>query len=141
MSIKYKVIQRKNPSNPSSPVKYYGSIITSGRKDPRFISEEIADRSSLNIMDILATIEGFLQVIPKHLADGHIIDLGDFGSFRVTGRSEGVEEEKDFNSSNFKGLKVSFRPGRLFQKELDYCKFEKESQEAEPKLVDKITEE
>lgn len=125
MSIKFKAVGRRNPRTPSDPVKYYASINAKGKRNIRFIAEEIADRSSLNQMDVMSVIEGFLQIIPKTLLDGYLVDLGEFGSMGLSARSEGVEKEEELNASHIKGVKVKFRPGVLFKNKLEGAKFEK----------------
>ncbi len=123
MSINYKVIPRKKPGDETALPKYYASVNAKDRRNIRFISGEIADRSSLNKMDVMSVIEGFLQIIPKTLTDGYIVDLGEFGNMSLIAKSEGVESEAEFNASHIEGLKVSFRPGKLFKKELDAADF------------------
>jgi predicted histone-like DNA-binding protein len=135
MSINYKVIPRVNPQNREAAPKYYASINIKGKRDLRYIAREIADRSSLNAMDILSTIEGFLQIIPKTLTDGYKVDLGEFGTLNLMAKSEGVESEKEFNATHIENVKVSFRPGKLFQKELgsaDFTKIASKEEIAEP---------
>lgn len=87
MSINFKVIGRKNPRDMQAPVKYYASINSKGRRNIRYIANEIADRSSLNKMDILSVIEGFLQIVPKTLNDGYTVDLGEFGNMGLIAKS------------------------------------------------------
>lgn len=135
MSINFKVIGRKNPRSPQLPAKYYASFNAKGRREIRYISKEIADRSSLNEMDVMSVIEGFLQIIPKTLNDGYTVDLGDFGKMLLTAKSEAVENEEDFNVSHIKGTKVSFRPGKLFKNELGNAEFVKINSTHEAPLI------
>ena len=125
MSINYKVIPRKNPRDPEAAPKYYASINSKGNRDHRYIAKQIAERSSLNEMDILSVIEGFLQIIPETLTDGYRVDLGEFGSLSLTARSSGAENEEAFNQSYIEGLKVSFRAGKLFKYALNDAEFSK----------------
>ncbi|WP_421919091.1 HU family DNA-binding protein [Marinifilum sp.] len=125
MSIFYKVIAKLNPSNREAAPKYYASINSVGKRNNRFIAKQIAVRSSLNEMDVLSVIEGFLQIVPETLADGYKVDLGDFGSFGLSAKSKGAEKEEDFNASLIEGTKVNFGPGKLFKKEINGADFEK----------------
>ena len=52
-----------------------------------------------------------------------MIKLAEFGTFRVTISSEGVET----NISNIKRLKTLFRPGSEFSNQLNNVKFSKNS--------------
>ena len=125
MSINYKVIPRKNPRDPEAAPKYYASINSKGNRDHRYIARQIAERSSLNEMDILSVIEGFLQIVPETLNDGYRVDLGEFGSLSLIARSDGAENEEAFHQNYIKGLKVSFRAGKLFKYALNDAEFTK----------------
>ncbi len=132
MSINFKPIPRKNPRDPQAPAKYYASINSKGKRNVRYIAKEIADRSSLNEMDILSVIEGFLQIIPKTLIDGYTIDLGEFGNMNLIAKSEAADTKEELSANHIEGLKVSFRPGKLFKHELAGAEFTKiASQEEE----------
>ena len=95
MTITYKVIGRKNPRDTEAPAKYYASINAKGKRNIRYIAKEIADRSSLNEMDILSVLEGFLQIVPKTLIVGYTVDLGDVGNMGLTAKSEAVEAKSE----------------------------------------------
>lgn len=135
MTVNYKPVGRKNPRKPEAAPKYYASINSKGKRNIRFIAKEIADRSSLNEMDIMSVLEGFLQIVPKTLLDGYTVDLGDFGNMGLIAKSEGVETEEEVNASHINGLKVRFRPGVLFKDELTRAKFEKIATPHESELV------
>ena len=125
MTITYKVIPRKNPQDQDADPKYYASVNSKGRRSRRFIAKQIAERSSLNEMDVISVIEGFLQIVPETLIDGYTVDLGDFGTMGLIAKSKPTDSESKFNASLIEGLKVVFRPGKLFRKELegaDYVK-------------------
>jgi predicted histone-like DNA-binding protein len=125
MSINYKVIARKKPGDPEAQPKYYASLNSKGRRNIRYIAKQIADRSSLNVMDVISTIEGFLQIVPETLTDGYAVDLGDFGNMGVLAKSLPAETAEDFHVSQIEGLKVVFRPGKLFMQSLNDAEFTK----------------
>ncbi|WP_163716711.1 HU family DNA-binding protein [Mangrovibacterium lignilyticum] len=125
MSINYKVIPRKKPGDQTAVPKYYGSINSKGRRNVRYIAKQIAERSSLNVMDVLSVIEGFLQIIPETLNDGYKVDLGEFGNMGLIAKSKAAQTEDEFNASYIEGLKVSFLPGKLFKQTLDDAEFKK----------------
>jgi nucleoid DNA-binding protein len=94
----------------------------------RYIAKQIAERSSLNQMDVRSTIEGFLQIIPDVLIDGYIVDLGDFGNMWLQVKAGSSETAEDYHSSLIEGLKVNFRPGKLFKVVLNDAEFVKLSE-------------
>lgn len=124
--MKYKLIQRGNPSDATAPKKWYASPSLSGKRDQKAIAKEIAGRSSLTAGDVNNVISNFLDLLPNHLIDGKIVQLGDFGSFRISFSSEGVATEPEFDTHKIKGLKVLFTPSADFKRKLEEIRFEGE---------------
>jgi len=127
MSLKYHLVQRKNPRVPTDPPKHYASVTQRNKISLRMLSNEIAQISTVSSVDTLAVIESLLTLLPKHLIEGDIVRLGDFGAFKVNLQSGGAETEEDFNNGFIKGVKLGFRPGRELKKALDDATFEKVS--------------
>jgi predicted histone-like DNA-binding protein len=125
MSVKYNVVQRANPGNRSSPGKFYPSVVATGRKTLRDLSDIIGDHSTLSSTDVMAAIEAFLQVVPKELAAGNIVELGDFGTFWLKNSSEGEANADDVTAKNVTNLLPRFTPGKEFKKVLKNVEFKK----------------
>lgn len=126
MPVSFSVVSKKNPSNPSSPPKYYASIKSKGRSRLRKVAQRIGGISTVSSADTMATLEGLLEVIPQELADGHIVELGDLGSFRLSAKSEGAENAESVTARSITGVRVVFTPGKLFKQALAALEFEKE---------------
>ena len=126
MAIKYKLVQKINPAKPTDPKKFYANLVTRGEVSLRELAKEISAISTVSSPDVMAVIESFLQVIPKHLAQAEIVRLGEFGSYSVRISSEGADSEQAFNSRLIKGLNLSFRPGKEVEQVLDNVTYEKE---------------
>ena len=90
------------------------------------LAQEIADISTVSIIDTIAVIESLIQLIPKHITQGETVRLGDFGSFSIILKSNGADTENDFNSHMIKNLKIYFRPGKELKKAINDTEFEKE---------------
>lgn len=125
MSLKYKVIARKNPNKPEEPAKYYPSVQTSGTVTLRQLAEKAADISTLSPVDVMAAAELLLQLIPQELAQGNRVELGDFGTFGLRTRTAGSVEEKAVTTRNITEAGILFRPGKEAKKGLVGLKFEK----------------
>jgi predicted histone-like DNA-binding protein len=125
MSIKFNVVKRGNPAKPEAPQKFYPSIQSRGRMTMRELAEKASQMSTLSTMDMMAAIESFLTIVPQELADGKIVELGDFGNFWLRSSSEGVEEEEKVRGNQITSLIPRFMPGKLFKRVLDTAKFEK----------------
>lgn len=125
MSVKFNIIERGNPSNPEAPKKFYPSIRSSGRLTLRELATVAADRSTLTETDFIAAVESFLAIIPKELAKGNIVELGDFGSFWLKTSSEGVESADEVRADQISTVLPRFIPGREFKRVLDTIQFSK----------------
>jgi predicted histone-like DNA-binding protein len=126
MSLKYRLIYKINPQNPTQPGQFFPHPVTRSELTLRQLAEEIAQISTVSIVDTIAVIESFIQLIPKHVTQGDIIRLGDFGSFAIGIRSSGAQQEEQFRTDMIKGLKIYFRPGKELKRALTLTEFEKE---------------
>ncbi len=122
--MKYKLIERTNPQD-RTQTKWYASPINEGKINKDELAKEIVSISSLSRGDISNAIENIIDTIPKYLLMGKSINLGEFGTLRISFSSEGVDTPKEFNTSKISGLKVVFRASVEFKKALDNVRFEK----------------
>lgn len=125
MSIKFNVVERGNPADREAPKKFYPSIQSSGRMTLRQLAEQASQMSTLSSTDIMAAIETFLTIVPRELAKGNIVELGDFGNFWLKSTSEGVETADNVRSNQITGILPRFNPGKEFRRVLDVAEFEK----------------
>ena len=107
--MKIKMVQRKNPQK-KSEVKYYASPVNAGKKNLRDIAHDIAGRSSLTRGDIENVLSNFMDCLPHYLRDGFSVQLGEFGTMRLTLSSEGAATVKAFKTETIKS-RVTFTPG------------------------------
>ncbi len=125
MPAKYSVVAKVNPQDPQGPRKFYPSYKSNGRADTRKLAVEAADRSTLSDADMDAALANLLTLIPKHLAMGEIVDLGHFGTFRLTIKSVGAATAEEVTSRNIQRVNVRFAPGKAFKEMLGTVQFEK----------------
>jgi predicted histone-like DNA-binding protein len=125
MSIKFNIVQRGRPGQAGSPKKYYPSIQSTGRVSLRQLAERASDRCTLTTADMMAAIEALLTIIPDELADGNIVELGDFGHFWLRFHAEGVEDPAHVRGDQIWTLIPRFTPGKRFRQILHLVKFEK----------------
>ncbi len=125
MSIKFSVVERGNPSNPEAPKKFYPSIQSSGRMTVRELAEQASQMSTLSTTDVVAAIESFLTIVPRELAKGNIVELGDFGNFWLRSSAEGTETAADVRGNQVTSILPRFIPGKEFRRMLDFAEFEK----------------
>ncbi|MDX1412411.1 MAG: HU family DNA-binding protein, partial [Nitrospirales bacterium] len=125
MSVKFNIVKRGNPARPEAPKKYYPSIQSSGRMTMRRLAEEAARNSTLSTADMMAAIESFLTIIPRELANGNIVELGDFGNFWLRSTSDGVESPDEVRGGQITSLIPRFNAGKEFKRVLSTVQFEK----------------
>lgn len=125
MSVKFNIVERGRPGDNEAPKKYYPSIQSTGRVSMRDLAEHASDISTLSTPDMMAAIEAFLTIIPDELAQGNIVELGDFGNFWLRFSAEGAEEAKQVRGDQITTLIPRFMPGKLFKRVLNMVESEK----------------
>ena len=91
----------------------------------RELAEQASQMSTLTSADIMAAIESFLTIVPKELAKGNIVELGDFGSFWLKTNAEGAETAAEVRANQINNVLPRFNPGREFKRTLDSIDFDK----------------
>ena len=136
--MKIKMVQRKNPQK-KSEVKYYASPVNAGKKNLRDIAHDIAGRSSLTRGDIENVLANFMDCLPHYLRDGFSVQLGEFGTMRLTLSSEGAATVKAFKTETIKP-RVTFTPGvelKAALRENSYETVKEEKSSSKPSHKDK----
>ena len=136
--MKIKMVQRKNPQK-KSEVKYYASPVNAGKKNLRDIAHDIAGRSSLTRGDIENVLSNFMDCLPHYLRDGFSVQLGEFGTMRLTLSSEGAATVKAFKTEMIKP-RVTFTPGvelKAALRENSYETVKEENSNSKPSHKDK----
>jgi predicted histone-like DNA-binding protein len=128
MAVKYRAIPRRNPRDPDAPQKYYPSVSSTERVDLPDISAQISEISTVSRIDTLAVLEGFLTVLPRTIAAGKIVQLGNFGSFWLRVKSEGSDTPEQVSRQNIVNVLPLFTPGKEFKKILKNAEFVKQSE-------------
>ena len=127
MPVKFNVSQRRDPRDLTLPPKYYARVRSNGRTDTHGIARSINDMSTVSSVDTRAVLEAFLHVVPDKLAEGNIVELGDFGTFRVSVSSAGEDKAEDVTARHITDVRVIFSPGRRFVQLLNTVQFQKET--------------
>lgn len=122
--MKYKLVQRKNPQKPAEPGKWYPQAVNAGKVTVKQIVTDIAGRSSLTRGDINNVLDNFLDRLPAYLMLGHSVQLGSFGTIRLSVTGEGVDTKDKYNTKKMNSPKVIFTPGVDFKNSLDEITFE-----------------
>ena len=127
MPVTFSVTSKKDPRDPNAAPKYYAIAKSAGRADTNAVAKEIARMSTVSTADTMAMLEAFLTVVPDQLAEGKIVELGEFGTFRISISSEGVETPDKVNADRISEARVIFTPGKRFKDVLATLTYQKEA--------------
>ena len=108
--MKIKLVKRKKPGVKDDAGKLYANPVNVGKKTMHDIAKDIAGRSSLTRGDIENVLFNFIDRLPSYLRDGFSVQLGEFGTMRLTLSSEGAATVKAFKTETIKP-RVTFTPG------------------------------
>ena len=122
--MKYRIIKKTNPRDAEAPKKQYASPVNAGKLTIKDLSKDVAARTTLTKGDIENVLTSVLEVIPTYLKIGMSVKLGDFGTMRLSIKSEGIDEGKKYDASKIKGVKIIFTPSIELKNSLDDITFE-----------------
>jgi len=122
LKMHYRFVAKANPLDQSRK-KWYATSVNTGKITTRQIAKTLADKSSLTPWDVLNVLENLMEEIPKRIAHGYSVQLGEIGTLRLSLSSEGVDDTKHFNPRTMK-KKVVFLPSKAFKSELKNISFE-----------------
>lgn len=125
MAIKYNVIEKTNPRDPSAPKKFYASSFITGKADIDNLTKRIEKISTVSGADIRAVLYAIVDVVPDILREGNSVTMGNLGAFRVSLSSTPSDTAEDVTSSSIKSARIIFRPGREFKDMLKTLQYEK----------------
>lgn len=123
--MKFRLVEKANPLDRSKK-KWYANPVNTGKMNQKEVAMILEEKSSLTIGDISNVLENLLAELPRQLIDGKSISLWDFGTFRLTFSSEGVEDKKNFNTATIEP-RVVFTPSVEFKDKLKKIKYAQEA--------------
>lgn len=117
MGYKLKTIERKVQfGKDAGQVKYYTRIENGAELDLEAIAREAAGTSGISAITFKMVIHLLAEVLIRHLREGRIIKLGDFGTFRLSVSSKAMEYENGNKRKAIRKIKIYFLPGKDFKK-------------------------
>lgn len=127
MSVKYKVLPRKNPQDLLAPEKFYAAAIADGETDLDKLAELISYQCTVTAADCYAVLMSLEYNIISELNEGRIVKLGRLGNFQVGISSEGKTAAADVTASAIKKNRILFRPGKKLRNLLNTVSYRKAS--------------
>lgn len=127
MSVKFKVLKRKNPQEMSAPEKFYAAAIADGQTDLDRLAELISYQCTVTAADCYAVLMSLEHNIVSELSEGRIVKLGRLGNFQVSVSSEGKATAQEVNSGAIIKNRIIFRPGKKLRNLLSTLTYSKAS--------------
>ena len=127
MSVKFKVVSRRNPQDIAAPEKFYAAAIADGEIDLERLAEIIAYQCTVTEADCYAVLLSLEHNTISELNQGRIVRLGRLGSFQIGVSSEGKDTSEEVTSASIIKNRIIFRPGKKLRNMLTTMAYRKES--------------
>ena len=127
MSVKYKVLPRKNPQDLLAPEKFYAAAIADGETDLDKLAEQISYQCTVTESDCYAVLLSLERNIISELEQGRIVKLVRLGNFQKGVSSEGKDTAAEVTSGAIVKTRILFRPGKRLRSLLKDLSFRKAS--------------
>jgi len=126
MSVKYKLLQKKNPMKKNDPAKWYAIPNSDKPLAQKALTRAATENTTTAPIEMEAAMELLAAFIPQQLKQGHTVNVPGMGTFRLTFKSEGVENIDQFNAGQMiKSPRIVFTPAKeLREKTLLGLRFE-----------------
>ena len=125
MSVKYKVLPRKNPQDLLAPEKFYAAAIADGETDLDKLAEQISYQCTVTESDCYAVLLSLERNIISELEQGRIVKLGRLGNFQIGVSSQGKDTAAEVTSGAIVKTRILFRPGKRLRSLLKDLSFRK----------------
>ncbi len=113
MSVNYKLVQKKHPTKKSEPAKWYAVPNSARPLAQKALTRAATANTTTAPIELEAAIELLAAFIPQQLQQGHTVNVPGLGTFRLTFKSEGVEDINLFNAGlMIKSPRVVFTPAK-----------------------------
>nr|WP_234831713.1 hypothetical protein [Bacteroides heparinolyticus] len=122
----YKLVQRKNPLKKDEPAKWYATPNSAKPLSPKALTRAATANTTTAPIELESAMELLAAFIPQQLQQGHTVNVPGLGSFRLTFKSDGVEDIDKFNAGQMiKSPRIVFTPAKeLKEKTLQGLSFE-----------------
>ncbi len=113
MSVNYKLVQRKNPLKKDEPAKWYATPNSAKPLAQKALTRAATANTTTAPIELESAMELLAAFIPQQLQQGHTVNVPGMGTFRLTFKSEGVEDIDKFNAGQMiKSPRIVFTPAK-----------------------------
>jgi len=113
MSVNYKLVQKKNPLKKDEPAKWYAVPNSARPLAQKALTRAATENTTTAPIELESAMELLAAFIPQQLQQGHTVSVPGLGTFRLSFKSEGVEDINKFNAGQMiKSPRILFTPAK-----------------------------
>ena len=109
---KYQLTKMKNKINPDKDGLWYATPAPAQKFDRNDLCRLASKHTTLGSFEVRAVLDLLNDYIPRALAEGKVVQLGELGSLRMEYGSEGVAQPEDFHPRLMRPARVVFQPSK-----------------------------
>lgn len=109
---KYQLTKMKNKINPNKDGLWYATPAPAQKFDRNDLCRLASKHTTLGSFEVRAVLDLLNDYIPRALAEGKVVQLGELGSLRLEYGSEGVARPEDFHPRLMRPARVVFQPSK-----------------------------
>lgn len=124
MAVGYKVVAKEGVSRGGGRERVQVAVqVSSGVVSLLDLAREMSEVTSLGRGDVMSVLVTLVDVIPKHLGLGYIVDLGELGRLQPRIKARAMPLGVDYPEACIEGLNVRFYAGRELKEKLKNVKY------------------
>ena len=108
MPIFFNKTLRGNPLNAAAPKRWYPVLKSTGLVKEQAVAKFLSDETTLNPKEAEMAVYQLLKVVVNLLKEGHTVQLGPLGSFRLTATTQASDTEAEADGTKIKKLNTRF---------------------------------
>ena len=125
--LRLKVIKRRDPRDLSAQPKFYASVKRNQNVGLYHMVDELRKISPINKGDAVSVLINLIDLVPKELAIGNTVTLGDLGTFWINVSSQGFDNENEVSTKAINKVKVHFKASNQLKKLMSNLRYDNRS--------------
>lgn len=110
---KYKLIKKVNPQKRQEPGKWYATPKSETPLSGKAMTRAATANTTTAPIEMETALELLAKFVPQQLQQGHTVKIPGLGTFRLTFKSDGVEDINSFRANSMiKNARIVFTPSK-----------------------------
>lgn len=109
---KYHLEKKRNRLNQTKDGLWYAAPAPRQKLSTGDLCRYAVRNTTLNPAEVRAVLDLINEFVPRYLAEGYVIRLGELGSLSLAYGSEGVAQPEDFHPRLMRPARVVFQPSK-----------------------------